>query len=44
MLPLAGITILTLEQAVAVPFATRQPDDLGARVISPGSTAQRRIL
>ena len=33
MLPLEGITILSLEQAVAAPFATRQLADLGARVI-----------
>lgn len=33
MLPLAGITILSLEQAIAAPFATRQLADLGARVI-----------
>ncbi len=33
MLPLAGITILSLEQAVAAPFATRQLAELGARVI-----------
>jgi itaconate CoA-transferase len=33
MLPLAGITIVALEQAVAAPFATRQLADLGARVI-----------
>src|SRR5689334_24631980 len=32
-LPLAGITIVSLEQAVAAPFATRQLADLGARVI-----------
>ena len=31
--PLDGITVVTLEQAVAVPFATRQLADLGARVI-----------
>ena len=31
--PLAGVTIVTLEQAVAAPFATRQLADLGARVI-----------
>ena len=33
MLPLAGITVISLEQAVAAPFATRQLADLGARVI-----------
>ena len=33
MLPLAGITVVSLEQAVAAPFATRQLSDLGARVI-----------
>lgn len=31
--PLAGLTIVSLEQAVAAPFATRQLADLGARVI-----------
>lgn len=33
MLPLDGITIIAVEQAVAAPFATRQLADLGARVI-----------
>ena len=33
MLPLRGITVVALEQAVAAPFATRQLADLGARVI-----------
>jgi len=33
MLPLEGITVVPLEQAVAAPFATRQLADLGARVI-----------
>ena len=33
MLPLQGITVVTLEHAVAAPFATRQLADLGARVI-----------
>ncbi len=40
MLPLQGITVVSLEQAVAAPFATRQLADLGARVIKverPGS-------
>jgi len=31
--PLAGVTVVALEQAVAAPFATRQLADLGARVI-----------
>ena len=33
MKALAGITIVTLEHAIAAPFATRQLADLGARVI-----------
>ena len=33
MKPLAGTTIVTLEHAIAAPFATRQLADLGARVI-----------
>ena len=32
-LPLEGMTVISLEQAVATPFATRQLADLGARVI-----------
>src|ERR1700719_1928749 len=31
--PLTGITVVSVEQAVAAPFATRQLADLGARVI-----------
>src|SRR6202012_5288151 len=33
MLPLEGITVVSLEQAVAAPYASRQLADLGARVI-----------
>jgi itaconate CoA-transferase len=33
MTPLTGITVVTLEHAIAAPFATRQLADLGARVI-----------
>ena len=33
MLPLHGTTVLSLEQAIAAPFASRQLADLGARVI-----------
>lgn len=35
-----GLTVVSLEQAIAAPFATRQLADLGARVIkveSPGT-------
>jgi len=32
-LPLEGITVVSIEQAVAAPFATRQLADLGARVV-----------
>jgi crotonobetainyl-CoA:carnitine CoA-transferase CaiB-like acyl-CoA transferase len=38
--PLSGVLVVSVEQAVAVPFATRQLADLGARVIKierPGS-------
>lgn len=31
--PLDGVTVVSLEQAVAAPFATRTLADLGARVI-----------
>jgi itaconate CoA-transferase len=40
MQPLKGITVVTLEHAIAAPFATRQLADMGARVIKierPGS-------
>jgi itaconate CoA-transferase len=40
VLPLRGVTVLSLEHAVSTPFATRQLADLGARVIKverPGS-------
>ena len=33
MLPLQGVTVIAVEQAVAAPFASRQLADLGARVI-----------
>src|SRR5919204_2909055 len=33
MLPLEGITVVSLEHAVAAPFCTRQLADYGARVI-----------
>ncbi len=38
--PLAGVTVVSLEHAIAAPFATRQLAELGARVIKierPGS-------
>ncbi|MQY24136.1 Formyl-CoA:oxalate CoA-transferase [Nocardia sp. RB20] len=43
--PLDGITVVTLEQAVAAPLATRQLADLGARVVKierPGGDFARR--
>src|SRR5215212_10042611 len=33
MQPLKGITVVSIEHAIAAPFATRQLADLGARVI-----------
>ena len=33
MTPLTGLTVVTLEHAIAAPYATRQLADLGARVI-----------
>ena len=33
MQPLKGVTVVTLEHAIAAPFATRQLADMGARVI-----------
>jgi itaconate CoA-transferase len=33
MQPLKGITVVSLEHAIAAPFCTRQLADLGARVI-----------
>ncbi|CAM5532772.1 hypothetical protein STENM327S_07997 [Streptomyces tendae] len=47
MQPLRGVTVVSLEQAIAAPYASRQLADLGARVIkverpvrgtSPGPT------
>ncbi|WP_446911489.1 CoA transferase, partial [Klebsiella pneumoniae] len=38
--PLHGMTVVSLEQAIAAPFCTRQLAELGARVIKverPGS-------
>ena len=45
--PLEGITVVSIEQAVAAPFATRQLADLGARVIKierPGAGDDTRHL
>ena len=43
-LPLRAVTVVSIEQAVAAPFATRQLADLGARVIKierPGGEDMR---
>ena len=41
--PLGGVTVVSLEQAVAAPFATRQLADLGARVIKIEAPRGRRL-
>ena len=38
-LPLAGITVVAVEQAVAAPLATRHLADLGARLSDVGESA-----
>jgi hypothetical protein len=43
VLPLTGITVVTLEHAVAAPFATRQLADLG-RVSSRSNARERATL
>ena len=40
-LPLDGITIVSLEHAVAAPFATRQLADQGARITANGALDTR---
>ena len=37
MQPLKGIPVVTLEYAIAAPFATRQLADLGPTLLPPGS-------
>ena len=43
MRPLEGITVVTLEHAIAAPFCTRQLADLGARVIKVERPGVRRL-
>jgi crotonobetainyl-CoA:carnitine CoA-transferase CaiB-like acyl-CoA transferase len=39
-LPLDGVTVIALEQAVSAPFATRQLADMGARVLKVERVAE----
>ena len=41
--PLAGVTVVTLEQAVSAPMCTRTLADFGARVIKVGEPERRRL-
>ena len=43
MQPLRGLTVVSLEQAIAAPFATRQLADLGARVIKVERPGRGRL-
>jgi crotonobetainyl-CoA:carnitine CoA-transferase CaiB-like acyl-CoA transferase len=43
-LPLEGITVVSLEQAVAGPFATRQLADMGHQGGAPGDRRLRPVL
>ena len=42
--PLDGITVVSLEHAIAAPFCTRQLADLGARVITPAEVRAKLKL
>ena len=42
-LPLSGVTVLSLEQAVAAPLASRHLADWGARVIKMAGIANARL-
>ena len=43
-LPLSGITVVSLEQAIAAPLASRHLADWGARVIKIERPGQGRFL
>ncbi len=40
VLPLTGVTVVSLEQAVAAPLASRHVADLGARVIKSSGSGE----
>ena len=42
--PLDGVTVVSMEQAVSAPYATRQLADMGARVVKVDHQIEGRLL